>query len=79
VPGGETAEQVGARALRIIEEASAAPGDVALFGHGHALRILTACWLGLSPREGRLFALHTASIGSLGYEGATRVIRTWNT
>jgi probable phosphoglycerate mutase len=79
VPGGETAEEVGVRALRIIEEAVAVSGDVALFGHGHALRILTACWLGLSPLEGRLFTLNTASIGVLGYEGATRVIRTWNT
>lgn len=78
VPGGETIEEVGERARRVIEEAVAAPGDVALFAHGHVLRILAACWIGLPPRDGRLFALGTASIGVLGREDAGRVIRTWN-
>lgn len=78
VPGGETAEAVGARAGRLIEVALAAPGDVALFGHGHVLRVLAACWLQLSPRQGRLFALDTASLGVLGHENASRVIRRWN-
>ncbi len=64
VPGGETA--------------LAARGDVALFAHGHVLRVLAACWLGLSPREGRLLALGTGAIGVLGYEDANRVIRRWN-
>lgn len=78
VPGGETAEQVGLRARRVIDQAVQAPGDVALFAHGHVLRVLAACWIGLSPREGRLFALGTASIGILGYENEARVIRAWN-
>ncbi len=78
VPEGETVEEVGVRARRLIDEAVTAPGDVALFGHGHVLRILAACWLDLSPRGGRLFALDTASMGVLGYENATHVIRTWN-
>lgn len=78
VPGGETAEQVADRARRVIDEAANAPGDVAIFAHGHVLRVLTACWLELAPREGRRFALETASIGVLGYESGTRVIRRWN-
>lgn len=78
VPGGETAEHVGLRARRVIDQAVQAPGDVALFAHGHVLRVLAACWIGLSPREGRLFALGTASIGILGYENEARVIRAWN-
>src|SRR5579872_6125029 len=49
VSGGETVEQVGARARRVIGRATAYEGDVALFAHGHVLRILTACWLGLEP------------------------------
>lgn len=77
-PGGETAEEVGVRVRRLIEEAVTAEGDVALFAHGHVLRVLAACWLELSPREGRRFALDTASIGVLGFEGSTRVMRTWN-
>ncbi len=78
VPGGESADDVAARARRLITEVVAAPGDVALFGHGHVLRVLTACWLELSPREGRRFALGTAGIGVLGHENGTRVVRSWN-
>jgi probable phosphoglycerate mutase len=78
IPGGETVEQVGERARRVIARAVAAPGDVALFAHAHVLRILTACWLGLPPRDGRLLALGTAAISVLGHEHDTRVISVWN-
>ena len=78
VPGGETIEDVATRARRVIAGALAAPGDVAIFAHGHVLRILAACWLDLAPRDGRLFALSTASLGVLGHENGLRVIRTWN-
>ncbi len=79
VPGGETVEQVAERVRRVIELARAAGGDALLFGHGHSLRILTACWLGLPPACGRLFALTPASISLLGWEHDTPVIQTWNT
>ncbi|HVP48810.1 MAG TPA: histidine phosphatase family protein [Bryobacteraceae bacterium] len=78
VPGGETIDQVAARARLVIERASAVGEDVALFAHGHILRILTACWLDLPPAAGRLFALDTASVSILGYEREQRVIRHWN-
>src|SRR5665213_1843603 len=78
VPNGETAEQVGARADRVIARALAADGDVALFGHGHLSRVLAARWIGLEPSGGRLLALSTASLSVLGYEHETRVIRLWN-
>ena len=78
VPNGETVEQVAARADRVISRALAAAGDVALFGHGHLLRILAARWIGLEPSGGRLLALSTASLSVLGYERETRVIRLWN-
>lgn len=82
VPNGETVEQVAARAEHIISQvisrALAAGGDVALFGHGHLLRILAARWIGLEPSGGRLLALSTASLSVLGYERETRVIRLWN-
>lgn len=78
VPHGETIEQVATRTRRVIDRAAAAPGDVALFAHGHVLRILAACWLDLTPDAGRLLALGTASLSVLGYERETRVISTWN-
>jgi probable phosphoglycerate mutase len=77
-PGGETIEQVGRRVATVIDQAIAVGGEVALFAHGHVLRVLTACWLGLPPRAGRLLALGTASLSVLGYERETRVISTWN-
>ncbi len=77
-PDGETLEQVARRAGNVIAQAAAAGGDVALFAHGHLLRVLAACWLGLPPDAGRLLALGTASLSVLGYERETRVINTWN-
>jgi probable phosphoglycerate mutase len=78
VPGGERAEQVGARADRILAEARRAGGDVALFSHGHLLRVVAARWIGLPPEAGRGFALDTATLSVLGYERETPVIARWN-
>jgi len=75
---GETMAQVGARAEAVLERISQVNGDVALFAHGHVLRILTARWLGLPPDCGRLFALATATVSTLGHEHDTRVISQWN-
>jgi glutamine synthetase len=77
-PDGETAAEVGARADRVIADIRSTDGDVALFAHGHLLRVLTARWLGLEPSEGRLFALEPGTISILGYERETSVIRLWN-
>jgi probable phosphoglycerate mutase len=78
--GGETAQQVGARADRVLARCldPTVTGDTLLFAHGHVLRVLTARWLGLPARQGALFALGTATIGILGWERANRVIETWN-
>lgn len=78
VPDGENIAHVASRADAIIDRALRAAGDVALFAHGHILRILTARWLGLPPEGGRLFALSTASLSTLGYEHENRVITRWN-
>lgn len=77
-PGGETAEQVAARADRVLARALAAGGDVALFSHGHMGRVLAARWLGLPPRDGRLFLLGTATLNVLGHERETRALEIWN-
>lgn len=78
VEGGETVEQVGARADRVLAKFEAQSGRALVFAHGHLLRILTSRWLGLPPDCGRLFALLPAAISVLGYEGEIRVIRRWN-
>ena len=76
--GGETVEEVAARADRVVARVRAVDGDVALFAHGHILRVLGACWMGLAPIYGRNLGLHTATISVLGYERETRVIEVWN-
>ncbi len=78
VPNGETIAQVAARAQLVIARALQADGDVVLFAHGHILRVLAACWVALQPQAGRLLALGTASISTLGYERVTRVVTRWN-
>ena len=75
---GETVNEVAVRAERLIARALSARGDVALFGHGHLLRILAARWIGIEASGGRLLALSTASVSVLGYEREMRVIRLWN-
>jgi probable phosphoglycerate mutase len=78
VRDGESIGQVADRARAVIATALGAGGDVALFAHGHILRILGACWIGLPPEDAGLFALSTASVSTLGYEHETRVISRWN-
>ena len=77
-PGGESAAEVGIRVDRVVQEARDADGDVVLFGHGHTLRVLTARWLGLTPADGRLFALEPATISALSFERENPVISRWN-
>jgi probable phosphoglycerate mutase len=78
VVGGETIAQVAARADRLIAVLGRADGDVAVFSHGHLLRVLAARWVGLDGSDGRLLALASASISVLGYEHEWRVIHAWN-
>jgi broad specificity phosphatase PhoE len=75
---GETVEQVGERARRVIARTDAVAGDVAIFAHAHFLRILAACWIGLPPIHGRNLTLGPASVSRLGFERETRVIQVWN-
>jgi broad specificity phosphatase PhoE len=77
-PDGETAADVGARVDPLVDELARLDGDVALFSHGHLLRVLTARWLALSPESGALFALGTGTLSILGFEREVRVIRRWN-
>jgi probable phosphoglycerate mutase len=77
-PGGETADDVGRRLDRVIAKVRAHSGRVLVFGHGHALRALTARWIGQSVSEGRFFKLDTGTVSVLGYERETPVVLRWN-
>jgi broad specificity phosphatase PhoE len=78
VPGGETIDEVAARARRVIAIAQQAGGDVALFAHGHVSRVLVACWLELAPQLGRLFELAPGGVGVLSQHDGGPVLRRWN-
>jgi len=78
VPGGEAIGQVSDRVDRVLARVRAVTGDVALFAHGHVLRILACRWLGLPAADGRYLALDTASLSVLGHEQEQAVIRSWN-
>jgi broad specificity phosphatase PhoE len=77
---GETVQQVGARADRVLArvEPLLDDGDVVLVAHGHALRVLTARYLQLEPADGKLFRLDTGTVSTLGGEHAEPVIVSWN-
>ncbi|MCI2238458.1 histidine phosphatase family protein [Paenibacillus sp. TRM 82003] len=89
VPGGtpgETVHQVATRARAVLGRAATAVreaggdggADVVLVAHGHLLRVLAACWLGLSPTAGALFALDAGTWGELGHEHGRPVLTRWN-
>jgi probable phosphoglycerate mutase len=56
----------------------AVEGDVALFAHGHVLRVLVARWLGLPVSAGQHLTLDTATLSVLGRYNETPVVRIWN-
>jgi broad specificity phosphatase PhoE len=79
-PGGESPEQAGARADRVIQRVRAVQGDVLIFSSGHFLRVFAARWLGIEAAAGRFFLLETASLSAVSYEHTLSqpVIRLWN-
>jgi probable phosphoglycerate mutase len=77
-PGGETPQHVTDRMDRVVDRLRGAQERALVFGHGHALRALTARWVGLDVSAGRLFKLDTATLSRLGYERETPVVLVWN-
>ena len=77
-PGGEAPEQVASRVDRVIGRARAADGNVALFAHGHVLRVLAARWIGLPVGAGQHFLLDTGTLCVLGRYREVPAVEIWN-
>ncbi len=78
---GEQPADVAVRCRRVLDRCQPfldGGQDVALVAHGHVLRILTATWLDLDARAGRLFELATGTVSLLGHEREQRTIELWN-
>jgi probable phosphoglycerate mutase len=77
-PHGESSSDVAVRADRVVARLREVDGTVAVFAHGHLLRVLGARWCGLDAEAGAVLALDTATLCRLDWEREQPVIRTWN-
>lgn len=79
-PGGESPEQVAARADAVICRVRALGTNALLFSSGHFLRVLAARWLSLGVIAGKYLLLSTASVSELDYENekSAPAIQLWN-
>jgi probable phosphoglycerate mutase len=79
-PGGESPQQVAARADSVVKLVRAVSGNVLLFSSGHFLRMLAARWTGIETFVARSLLLSTTSLSALGYENSLEqpAIRLWN-
>ncbi len=77
-PGGEALEDLEARADRVLARIRPVEGDVALFAHGHILRVVTARWLEQPAVTAARYYMSTATLSVLGWERETSVIDRWN-
>lgn len=78
-PGGETADQVAARADRVIGRALAEATDrMLVVAHAHLLRVLAARWLDQGPAFGQHLRLGTGTLSVLGWERDARAVVSWN-
>ncbi|MCL2317080.1 MAG: histidine phosphatase family protein [Actinomycetia bacterium] len=79
VPGGEQASEVVERLSRVMNKVRFSGAERAIcFGHGHALRVLAMCWVGIDIAHGAAFPLQTATICHLGYEKESPALVRWN-
>ncbi len=78
-PGGESAQGVVARFQAVVDRVRASGVDKAIcFSHGHALRVLALCWIGVGVEHGGSFPLETASLSVLGEDEGLPAILSWN-
>ncbi|MBZ3900983.1 MULTISPECIES: histidine phosphatase family protein [Streptomyces] len=78
VPGGETLDQLSARADEVVAWARADDRDVLVFAHGHVLRSIAARWLGLDLSFAARVRLNPTSLSVLGWAYGDPAIESWN-
>ncbi|EKE08617.1 MAG: hypothetical protein ACD_17C00078G0002 [uncultured bacterium] len=77
-PHGESVRDVRKRADAFLKRIRAYEGNVAVFSHGHFMRVLAARYLGLKVEKGQMFTLSVASLSILGSEHDHPAILLWN-
>jgi len=77
-PGGESPDEIGARVDRDIARVRSIAGNVAVFAHGHVLRVFAARWIGLPATAGRHFLLDPAAVSVLSDYHGVHVGKRWN-
>ncbi len=78
---GETLDALAVRSQRVLDRVRTvldAGDDACLVGHGHALRVLTACWLGLGPHVAQQLVLTAGGLSVLGHEHGCPAVVSWN-
>ncbi|MER5882759.1 histidine phosphatase family protein [Streptomyces sp. NPDC001941] len=78
VPGGESLEQVTARADEVVDWARSADRDVLVFAHGHMLRSIAARWMGEDLSFGARVRLDPTSLSVLGWAYGAPALERWN-
>jgi len=79
-PGGESPDQVGARADEVLRKVRTVDGNVLIFSSGHFLRMLSLRWVGMEATAGKFFAMDAASVSVLSADhgGTQPLIQLWN-
>jgi broad specificity phosphatase PhoE len=80
-PGGESPQQVAARADRVASRLRTEIGDVLLFSSRHFMQALASHWIGVEPAAvAESLMLSTSSLSALGYIDCLSqpAIRLWN-
>jgi len=80
-PGGESPDDIAARADRLTRRLKELSGNVICFAHGHILRVLASRWIHQPVTLGESLLLGTASLSILSFDHNDRdepAIKLWN-
>ena len=80
-PGGETPEQILARAedfIALVSPTASVNGRILAFSHGHLLRAVAIAWMGLDIKAAAALYLDVATLSILRHDDHGRVLAVWN-